>query len=77
MKYKAQINVLQVIISVYKQSHRLHRDISVGNIVLLKDPSSDIRKGYLVDWEASCRLDPAGNICEGQPGQTVGTRYPV
>ncbi|KAI0324551.1 hypothetical protein GY45DRAFT_1331419 [Cubamyces sp. BRFM 1775] len=40
---------------------RIHRDLSVGNIILVKEPGSDIRKGYLIDWEVSDRVDDAGN----------------
>ncbi len=43
---------------------RLHRDISVANIVLVQEDESDIRRGYLIDWEASCRVDDAGDALE-------------
>ena len=39
---------------------RIHRDLSVANIVLVKEADRPIRKGYLIDWEASCRVDEAG-----------------
>ncbi|CDO75295.1 hypothetical protein BN946_scf184654.g3 [Trametes cinnabarina] len=39
---------------------RIHRDLSVGNIILVKEPDRAVRKGYLIDWEASDRIDDAG-----------------
>ncbi|KAI0935419.1 hypothetical protein AcV7_003854 [Taiwanofungus camphoratus] len=39
------------------KNNRLHRDISLGNIIMVKEPSSHIRKGYLIDWELSCYID--------------------
>ena len=39
---------------------RIHRNISVGSILLVNDPGSDTRKGYLIDWELSSRVDQAG-----------------
>lgn len=48
---------------------RIHRDISVGNIVLVKEPGQDIRRGYLIDWEASISVDAAGESMH--PGRAV------
>ncbi|KAI0352679.1 hypothetical protein OH77DRAFT_1460074 [Trametes cingulata] len=45
--------------ALFKDS-RIHRDVSVGNIILVKEPGSDIRRGYLIDWEASDTVDQAG-----------------
>lgn len=42
---------------------RLHRDVSVGNIVLVQE-NGKIRRGYLVDWDASCRVDDSGHALE-------------
>ena len=47
----------------------IHRDLSLGNIVLVKEPDSTIRRGYLIDWESSCRVDESGKAVE--PGRTV------
>ncbi|OSD02405.1 hypothetical protein PYCCODRAFT_400579 [Trametes coccinea BRFM310] len=43
-----------------EKDSRIHRDLSVGNIVLVKEPDRAVRKGYLIDWEASDRIDDAG-----------------
>ncbi|KAI0324546.1 hypothetical protein GY45DRAFT_1331411 [Cubamyces sp. BRFM 1775] len=47
---------------------RIHRDLSVGNIILVKEPGCGIRKGYLIDWEVSDRVDDAGEALH--PGRT-------
>ena len=39
---------------------RLHRDLSVGNIILVKEPDRNVRRGYLIDWDASIRVDKKG-----------------
>ncbi|KAL7277716.1 hypothetical protein ACG7TL_008652 [Trametes sanguinea] len=39
---------------------RIHRDLSVGNIILVKETDRAIRKGYLIDWDASDRVDEQG-----------------
>ena len=44
----------------YTLASRLHRDISIGNIILVREPGSTIRKGYLIDWDASCEVDASG-----------------
>lgn len=43
---------------------RLHRDISVANIILVQEADRDVRRGYLIDWDASCRVDDAGDALE-------------
>ncbi|KAI0755195.1 hypothetical protein C8Q80DRAFT_1094590 [Daedaleopsis nitida] len=47
-----------------QKDSRIHRDISVGNIILVQEPDSPVRKGYLIDWEMSCRIDESGDACE-------------
>ena len=42
----------------------LHRDLSVGNIILVTEPGSTIRKGYLIDWDSSCKVDDAGEAVQ-------------
>lgn len=38
---------------------RLHRDISINNIVLVKK-GGEVRIGILIDWELSCKSDRPG-----------------
>ena len=48
---------------------RLHRDLSVGNIILVKEPdvATGCRRGYLIDWDASIRVDGSGEaVREGR-----------
>ncbi|KAI0350362.1 hypothetical protein OH77DRAFT_1463888 [Trametes cingulata] len=51
---------------------RIHRDISIGNIILVREPGQDIRRGYLIDWEVSDKVDDAGR--SRHPGR-AGTWY--
>ncbi|EIW59666.1 uncharacterized protein TRAVEDRAFT_71649 [Trametes versicolor FP-101664 SS1] len=51
----------------HAKDSRIHRDISVGNIILVKEPGQDIRRGYLIDWEASSVIDATGESL--QPGR--------
>ena len=37
----------------------LHRDVSLGNIILARLKEKTERVGYLVDWELSCKLNRA------------------
>ncbi|KAI9067356.1 hypothetical protein FKP32DRAFT_1563738 [Trametes sanguinea] len=44
-------------------------DLSVGNIILVKEPDRSVRKGYLIDWDASDRVDDKGeSIHAGRNG---------
>ncbi|OBZ71336.1 hypothetical protein A0H81_08861 [Grifola frondosa] len=60
----ATYDVFQAMIDTSTKDNRIHRDISLGNIILVKDPGSRVRRGYLVDWEASCKIDAEGKACE-------------
>lgn len=44
----------------YEKDSRIHRDISLGNIILVKEPGSAVRRGCLIDWEMSCEVDEEG-----------------
>ena len=52
---------------------RIHRDISIGNIILVKETDSPVRRGYLVDWETSCKVDDTG-IAE-EAGRVVSRSF--
>ncbi|KAI0357832.1 hypothetical protein OH77DRAFT_1305388 [Trametes cingulata] len=54
----------QAMRDAYSKASRLHRDISVGNIILVKEAPGDVRKGYLIDWEGSSRVDGEGRSLE-------------
>ena len=43
---------------------RIHRDISVGNVILVKESEKEVRRGYLIDWETSCKVDGSGAAVE-------------
>ncbi|OSC97322.1 hypothetical protein PYCCODRAFT_1428549 [Trametes coccinea BRFM310] len=62
---------------------RIHRDLSVGNIILVKENDRAIRKGYLIDWDASDRVDEQGESLQaGRAGtwafmsiRMLGSKY--
>ena len=39
---------------------RIHRDLSMGNILLVAEEGRSARRGYLIDWDASCEVDDTG-----------------
>ncbi|KAH9889874.1 hypothetical protein C8Q73DRAFT_652721 [Cubamyces lactineus] len=48
----------------YDKASRIHRDISVGNIILVQEVDSVPRRGYLIDWETSDKVDEEGHALE-------------
>ncbi|KAL6305549.1 hypothetical protein BKA93DRAFT_749076 [Sparassis latifolia] len=52
---------------------RLHRDVSLGNIILFRDPKATDTKryGYLIDWELSCLVTDEGEACEHTKAGTL------
>lgn len=43
----------------FEKAGVIHRDISVGNIILVRDRDlpKGPRKGFLIDWELACSVD--------------------
>ncbi|KAI0775522.1 hypothetical protein BD413DRAFT_470915 [Trametes elegans] len=66
----ATYDVFLAMRDAFTKDFRLHRDISVGNIILVREPSNAIRKGYLIDWDASDSVDDTG---EAQHPGRAGT----
>ncbi|KAI0775524.1 hypothetical protein BD413DRAFT_429883, partial [Trametes elegans] len=56
----ATYDVFTVMRAVLSKDSRIHRDISVGNIILVKEPGHRVRKGYLIDWDSSDNVDHIG-----------------
>ena len=44
--------------SAYEYNRRLHRDVSLDNIILVRNRNSGEREGRLVDWEFSTIENP-------------------
>ncbi|KAI9062463.1 hypothetical protein FKP32DRAFT_1677401 [Trametes sanguinea] len=65
-------DVLLAMNDALAKDSRIHRDLSVGNIVLVKELGCRIRKGYLIDWDASERVNEKGEALH--PGR-AGTWY--
>ncbi|OBZ71030.1 hypothetical protein A0H81_09156 [Grifola frondosa] len=51
-------------IDARNKDDRIHRDISLDNIILVREPGNPIRRGYLIDWEVSCKVDADGRACD-------------
>ncbi|KAL1939428.1 hypothetical protein VTO73DRAFT_9984 [Trametes versicolor] len=65
----ATYDAFQAMRDALQKDSRLHRDISVGNILLVKERGSEMRRGYLIDWEASSRVDSDGrSLCAYRMG---------
>ena len=41
---------------------RIHRDISVDNIILVRKKKGERRTGILVDWELSTKINEEGEV---------------
>ena len=55
---------LQAIIDAKKKCNRIHRDISMDNIILVRKEKGRDRKGILVDWELSTELGSDGRVVD-------------
>ncbi|OCB91435.1 hypothetical protein A7U60_g1313 [Sanghuangporus baumii] len=62
--FSAARDALQALDSAYKRCRRIHRDISLDNIILYRFESSGPRKGLLVDWEYSSVVDSSGRVAD-------------
>lgn len=58
----------------FAKDSRIHRDISLGNVILVRDPTRPVRKGVLIDWEVSSEVDADGNSRD--LNRTVGCDAP-
>ncbi|KAI0714075.1 hypothetical protein C8T65DRAFT_573979 [Cerioporus squamosus] len=57
----ASFDVFTAIRDALDKDLRVHRDVSAGNIILVRQRSDQkIRKGILIDWESSCSVDDTG-----------------
>ncbi|KAI0770219.1 hypothetical protein C8Q74DRAFT_1201564 [Fomes fomentarius] len=64
---------LIVLRDAHAQASRRHRDVSLANIVVVREPGRSVRRGYLVDWDASCRTDESGKATA--LGSAVNSKY--
>ncbi|KAL5480753.1 hypothetical protein ACEPAI_9693 [Sanghuangporus weigelae] len=58
-------DALKALDSAYRQCRRIHRDVSLDNIILYRAEVSQPRRGLLVDWEFSTVVDDAGKATDG------------
>ncbi|KAL5499272.1 hypothetical protein ACEPAH_1790 [Sanghuangporus vaninii] len=52
-------DALEALDSAYQLCGRIHRDITMENIILYRDKASDRRRGLLIDWEFSTSANVA------------------
>ncbi|KAH9939570.1 hypothetical protein B0H21DRAFT_698233 [Amylocystis lapponica] len=50
---RTTFHAYQALTSAYVHNRRLHRDISIGNIILVRERAGVDRRGVLIDWEFS------------------------
>ena len=48
----------------FTKDTNLHRDISISNIILLREPGQTRRRGILIDWDSCCDVDESGEAVE-------------
>ncbi|KAH9889373.1 hypothetical protein C8Q73DRAFT_654021 [Cubamyces lactineus] len=60
----ATYDVFVAMQDAFAKDKRLHRDLSAGNIILVKEPDHSMRRGYLIDWDASIRVDKKGEALQ-------------
>ncbi|KAH9943169.1 uncharacterized protein BXZ73DRAFT_40721 [Epithele typhae] len=58
----ATYDVFHAMIQALAKVSMLHRDISVGNIIIVRENAQPLRRGYLIDWDASLPADEEGNV---------------
>ncbi|KAI0330527.1 hypothetical protein GY45DRAFT_750263 [Cubamyces sp. BRFM 1775] len=57
---RATYDAFRAMRDALEKDARIHRDISPNNIILVREEEGAARKGYLVDWESSSRVDDKG-----------------
>jgi len=48
---------ISAVMDAHSKAMAIHRDLSLGNIILYRIPDRPIRVGYLIDWELGCKTD--------------------
>ena len=49
-------------IDAKRKCQKVHRDISVDNIILVRTKQGEPRTGILADWELSTKLESDGRV---------------
>ncbi|KAH9915714.1 hypothetical protein B0H21DRAFT_887034, partial [Amylocystis lapponica] len=52
--------------SAYVETHRLHRNVGIGNIIIVRECAGVDRRGILIDWELSSIADDNGKARDYQ-----------
>ncbi|KAH9931684.1 uncharacterized protein BXZ73DRAFT_101596 [Epithele typhae] len=56
----ATYNVFHALRQAFTKSSRLHRDVSLANIILVREGDAAVRRGVLIDWDASAPVNETG-----------------
>ncbi|KAI0366917.1 hypothetical protein BV20DRAFT_1055249 [Pilatotrama ljubarskyi] len=62
----ATYDVFHAMRDALEKDSRIHRDISLGNIILVRERAGERRRGYLIDWETSSRVDEEGHSLDSE-----------
>lgn len=60
LNHARYLTLCVALIAAYEKLGRLHRDISLGNIILCRPEKGERRVGVLIDWEFSVRVGKNG-----------------
>ena len=55
----------------FSKTAHLHRDISISNIILVRERGRCLRRGYLIDWDSCCPANESQEATE--TGRAVGS----
>ncbi|OCH85839.1 hypothetical protein OBBRIDRAFT_281591 [Obba rivulosa] len=58
--FKGIFGALIAILDTFQKAGRIHRDISLNNIILVRDSEHEMVRGYLIDWESAIAVDAEG-----------------
>ncbi|KAI0350370.1 hypothetical protein OH77DRAFT_1431108 [Trametes cingulata] len=70
---RATYDVFHAMRDALQKDSRIHRDISIGNIILVRETAGAARRGYLIDWETSSLIDEKGQSLD--PERTGTWRF--
>ncbi|KAH8115737.1 hypothetical protein DFH11DRAFT_1507405, partial [Phellopilus nigrolimitatus] len=59
--FDATLDAFEALTDAHEICNMLHRDISLNNVILVKDPATGRRRGILIDWALSTVADRNGD----------------
>ncbi|KZT03380.1 uncharacterized protein LAESUDRAFT_761959 [Laetiporus sulphureus 93-53] len=52
-------DILDAIADAHNLAEKIHRNVSVNNVILYRKPGEERRRGYLTNWELGCDINPS------------------